>query len=1042
MTFAAGSRSVADHGQIVVACAADTTGNGQFRYDHNHSSGVSTFMTTEDCFGVADHNLIQESGGNLNYLHIWNPSYNQGSSAGYGDGSWAANTDYGTSKFFYVEANSLDNGTDDCTFGGRAVVRFNTMTNGSSVQTHPTGGGGADERGCRAYEMYQNNMSAPSPGSPSFNAFFMSSGTAMVWHNTTLNYSNFATIHSMRRDNSTYSESPTPGGWGYCGTDSGLSGAGSAWDQNTPTTTGYACIDQPGRGKGDLITGSAPSWVNSTTGTIAWVHEALDPVYDWANTKNCSGCGGSFWADYNPDVLTSNKDFYLWCDPSSGTGCTSTFNGTVGTGQGVRSSRPATCTTGVAYFSTDQGSWNSSGNGAGSGVLDKCTGTNTWTSASYTPFAYPHPLTGGVTTYTLSTATAGTGTGTITGCPGNYAFGDPYTCSVSASAGSTISSVTGCGGSGTTTYAGAMPNSPCTVTATFQGTAATPAFSPTAGSYTGPQFVTISTSTPGATIYYTVDGSTPTTSSAIYKVPLHVFATQTLKALAVATGYTNSSVGSAAFTVGKQKTRFSMMRSSPTMTPVPFPVDDRMQPSSGVRISNIEGTRGTYNWTTYDQWVSSTTSHASKVVFTYQARPNWMTGLGTTTDGPPTDLNTSAACQNVLTGTTTTDCSMKEFTTAHMMHVTGLSSQPVAPVACPNLDELEPGNEVNSFSGSSAIVGWSGTPAQFVKMSDDIAEIKAKWCTSATKMQIGSFSAVVGSNGTGNPQYDVYAAAILALIPQADQGLYQGISFHNYSARDNFAPEPPPTSVVAYSGTDCTSGNTPSNKCYVPIYQQVGRLQTVALNQAGNVSWSAHLPINITEGGLGKIFQLNGDNDFGIAYVSEFIVLTAADPNVTNGVPPVNSMLYLADDHTNGTPCASFADNWGCYWTGPWYDALQRTTSWLSAATTIGAASSASITGGTGWVVPLNGGTSEIAFCAVQNPATCTKSTSFTHKQDISGTITSLSGTVTLNSTASLLFNGATAATPTFLPAAGSYGSTQSVAISTTSGTVICYNTT
>jgi len=403
MTFAAGSRSVADHGQIVVACAADTTGNGQFRYDHNHSSGVSTFMTTEDCFGVADHNLIQESGGNLNYLHIWNPSYNQGSSAGYGDGSWAANTDYGTSKFFYVEANTLDNGTDDCTFGGRAVVRFNTMTNGSSVQTHPTGGGGADERGCRAYEMYQNNMSAPSPGSPSFNAFFMSSGTAMVWHNTTLNYSNFATIHSMRRDNSTYSESPTPGGWGYCGTDSGLSGAGSAWDQNTPTTTGYACIDQPGRGKGDLITGSAPSWVNSTTGTIAWVNEALDPVYDWNNTKNCSGCGGSFWADYNPDVLTSNKDFYLWCDTTSQTGCSTAFNGTVGTGQGIRSSRPATCTTGVAYFSTDQGSWNTSGNGAGNGVLDKCTGTNTWTSASYTPFAYPHPLTSG--TGTVATPT-------------------------------------------------------------------------------------------------------------------------------------------------------------------------------------------------------------------------------------------------------------------------------------------------------------------------------------------------------------------------------------------------------------------------------------------------------------------------------------------------------------------------------------------------------------------------------------------------------------------------------------------------------------
>jgi N-acetylneuraminic acid mutarotase len=73
--------------------------------------------------------------------------------------------------------------------------------------------------------------------------------------------------------------------------------------------------------------------------------------------------------------------------------------------------------------------------------------------------------------YALSTAAAGTGSGTITGCARNYAKGASYSCTVTAKAGSTLTSVSGCGGSGTATFSGAMPAADCTVTATFNPTA-------------------------------------------------------------------------------------------------------------------------------------------------------------------------------------------------------------------------------------------------------------------------------------------------------------------------------------------------------------------------------------------------------------------------------------------------------------------------------------------------------------------------------------------------------------------------------------------
>jgi hypothetical protein len=79
-----------------------------------------------------------------------------------------------------------------------------------------------------------------------------------------------------------------------------------------------------------------------------------------------------------------------------------------------------------------------------------------------------------------------------------------------------------------------------------------PVFNPPAGTYTGIIKVAISDSTNGVgntgnKIYYTTDGTTPTTSSKQYLSPITVAQAETLNAVAIATGYTLSAVSSAAY---------------------------------------------------------------------------------------------------------------------------------------------------------------------------------------------------------------------------------------------------------------------------------------------------------------------------------------------------------------------------------------------------------------------------------------------------------------------------------------------------------------
>ena len=105
-----------------------------------------------------------------------------------------------------------------------------------------------------------------------------------------------------------------------------------------------------------------------------------------------------------------------------------------------------------------------------------------------------------------------------------------------------------------------------TITVTAQPATATPVFNPVAGSILSGKTVGITSTTTGAVIYYTTNGTTPTTASTLYTTALVLTASETVEAIAVAPGYAVSAVATAVYTVPPIGFTFSINPATVTVT--------------------------------------------------------------------------------------------------------------------------------------------------------------------------------------------------------------------------------------------------------------------------------------------------------------------------------------------------------------------------------------------------------------------------------------------------------------------------------------------
>ena len=204
---------------------------------------------------------------------------------------------------------------------------------------------------------------------------------------------------------------------------------------------------------------------------------------------------------------------------------------------------------------------------------------------------------------------------------------------------------------------------------------AAPIFSPTAGTFTSAQAVTITTTTTGANIYYTLDSSTLTASSTVHTGPISLNTTTTIRAFATKTGKTDSLVTTGLYTLNIVVTQVP--------TPTFSPAAGAVNPGQTVTINATTG--ASFYYTTDG---SNPTTASTKYV-----------------DGTPITVNVTTTIRVFATKAGLADSAVATATYTISTTVAAPTFSPVAGTYSPQVDVTA----TSMTTGSSIFYTTDGT---------------------------------------------------------------------------------------------------------------------------------------------------------------------------------------------------------------------------------------------------------------------------------------------------------------------------------------------
>lgn len=459
--------------------------------------------------------------------------------------------------------------------------------------------------------------------------------------------------------------------------------------------------------------------------------------------------------------------------------------------------------------------------------------------------------------------------------------------------------------------------------ATYAITASAPTFSPAGGSYGTAQQVTLSSSTPGATIHYTINGSNPTTSSTPYNGAITVSSGTTIRAIAVANGTTTSLVSSAAYVIGAV--------SAPTFNPIagPYTGTVNVTLSSGTSGASIyytkDGSTPSESKTRYTGSIPVTESDTilAVAVANGMASSSVSSAAYIITAVAPTFSVTSGSYPNAisLVLSTPTPGAKIHYTTNGSNPTTAsteyIGAIPVSTGMIVRAVAKAPGTNVSLVSSETYVIGSTSAPtfspapgtfanAQVVSITSSIAGAKIYYTTDGNPPSAASalYEAplAVGANTT------LKAIAIATGMSNSDvtTGLYSiragaptftPVAGQYSSARSVTLASSTPNATIYYT----TNGSTPSiNSLQFTTPIDVDTNQTIrAFATAAGMTNSLESSSVYTIQAATPVFSVAAGTYIG----SKVVLVTSGSPNATiryttNGSDPTGTSAVYSTSFT------------------------------------------------------------------------------------------------------------------------------------------------